>query len=86
MDSELNSNVVNYLNDTKRNDVFVPTGALLMLTCKGCSKIGAVGCVSYKDIEVLRWHRNDEYCPHNAPVVKSKKQKINPLKASKRSQ
>jgi hypothetical protein len=64
----------------------MPLGACLLLTCKGCTKAGEVGCTVYRNIFKLSWHRQGLFCPFNAPTVESKKAKINPLKASKRGQ
>jgi len=90
MDLELQENVAYYLAGQKEvNDAIInlgmPIGTCLMLTCEGCNKAGDMGCSAYKDPMVLSWHRHGVCCPHNAPVVKRKKQKINPLKANKRS-
>ncbi len=55
-------------------------------TCRGCNKqVPALCCSAYSDPSKLIWIRQGLPCPMNLPVVKeSKKQKINPLKASKR--
>jgi len=86
MDLELQENVAFYMASMEETVVNpgVPLGSALMLTCKGCNKIGDMGCSAYKDPMVLSWHRHNAYCPHNAPILEKKKQKINPLKASKR--
>ena len=60
----------------------------LMLTCKGCNKIDPIeGCIAYEDPSLLLWHRQDHLCPAHPFTAKpkEKKQKTNPLKASKRA-
>ena len=90
MDLELQENIAFYLSGQKMEeeiiDLGMPLGALLMLTCKGCNKIGDIGCIAYRDITALSWHRQNKHCPMNPPVVENKKKPIlNPLKASKRN-
>ena len=89
MDLELQENVAFYLGGQKMEEEIIdpgmPLGACLFLTCKGCNKIGDVGCMAYRDINKLLWHRQGHHCPHNPPAAESKKQQfINPIKASKR--
>ncbi len=61
----------------------------LMIDCRGCNKIHPVeGCLAYEDPSLLLWHKLDQWCPLNSvqPFTEFvKKQKTNPLKASKRA-
>jgi len=55
-------------------------------TCRGCNKqVPALCCQAYLDPSKLIWIRQDRECPINQKTFgSSEKQKINPLKASKR--
>lgn len=56
-------------------------------TAIGCAKMQNGCCMAYRDPTQLSWHRHGEQCPtgpYQASMIKAM-QKINPLKASKRS-
>ena len=58
----------------------------MLTTCQGCNKqVPALCCSAYLDPSVLIWIRLGCECPMNQKAFgSSEKQKINPLKASKR--